>query len=142
MGSLMTVDPWLLDLGAKSEAHASIARQLGTAQARVSSALGHIIALNDEMVRDVVTKEARMGRLATIKVRCIRCHAYASLKDWVRSSGFDAKAREIATAQIRTKSGDLAAYFLIPCPGAEHAIERVDLLNQLDGKEDGPWTRS
>jgi hypothetical protein len=128
---MMTVDPWLLDLGERSEMCAQIARRLATMQALTSSNLGHIVALNDNAVRKLITQHALRGGMATCTVRCIRCHAYATLHDWVHAASYDDQERLAAAHRAREKKDAHAAYFLLQCPGAEHAVERVDMLNDL-----------
>lgn len=131
MGSMMTVDPWLLDLGGRSQWTLPVARDLARMQATVGATLGHLPALNDKYIKEKVTKAALRGEMARVMVRCIRCHAVASLKDWCYSAAMDDEERERKAAVVRRINGSLPASFLQPCLGGEQASQRVAMLDDM-----------
>jgi hypothetical protein len=118
---MMTVDPWLLDLGSKGPYERAVAQRLANIQASVSNNLGHILALNDPYIRMRITKSARHGIIPPLVVRCLRCTAQASLAHWEYIAGMDegdrmklfTEAPEALRAtglwHLRACRGDLAA---------------------------------
>jgi hypothetical protein len=132
VGTFITVDAWLLDLAAKSAREASVARTLATTQHRVSRDLGHVLALNDEFVRRRISEKARVGRLPTISVRCVRCPAVAALGDWVKVAGMAEHQRFAWFEHIAKTYGHKRGDFLKPCLGDLQAARTLDAIEHME----------
>lgn len=137
MGGMMTVDPWLLDLGSEGQPQLRVARALAAMQAAVTKHLEHIPAINQEYVRRQVRASARHGMVPKVMVRCLRCNAVATLNDWCYSAVLDEAERDRRGVILQKGHGMTKALFLYQCEGARAAAEHLRTLEDLDEGEVG-----
>lgn len=91
---MITVDPWLLDLGEEGPRYRQVAAQIARIQHDVSKHQGHVLALNDNYVRGRIKGKAKYGQIAHVNVRCIRCGAVTTLMRWGVISRLTPEQRE------------------------------------------------
>lgn len=134
MGSISTVDPWLLELADRGRTYVQTAQRMGRIQNNVAHRTGHLLDLSARQVREKLIRSGHNGSLPRTGLRCSRCGAGATCVDWQRvgESSEDQRRAWLVAARRHKEAGYFA--FIRNCPGEARADA---IMEVLDAKQEG-----
>lgn len=122
------VDTRLIDLCAGMLQDVSLPYELAKVQNGNAELRGHILAYNDEFVWRKLKSERPAVAKSRLRIRCIRCGAVASLREWyVASSLPEEKADDLHYRLSFTSEIENLAW-LKPCGGDQAAVQIIAQL--------------
>ena len=132
------VDTRIMDLAPMYIGRATYARRLAQIQSRTWRNTGHLLAYNDEYVWRRLKEGRDSFKLPDLRVRCMRCYAVASLKDWDGSCWLEPDQRARILEGIVSPQNQRSFRFMRNCEGAnqsEEVLLTLDTLCEVTGSE-------